>query len=228
MEPPSIYVTPAVELPMPGSLPRELICIPLGNRTKIVARLSNDRVASCIIDDEAPALDSRSIAELPLTHIPLHEYCPKAKPHYESGNALQKGQAIKRPRIEDWVEPDHWPKWVHLSERELKIYEMLKDSPHPNIGSYFGCVTEEGRVTGLCVEKEDGLIHLHQLGLSHNRLLYDDIRMRDETPFITNFAYCTLGAHWERLPDGTITSKGKHAEGDLEKLKDMKKYILES
>lgn len=227
-----------------------IVCIPLGSCTKIVARLADNGLASCIIDGPAPDLDSNSIDELPLSCIPLYQYCPRAEPYFESANALQEGQTIKLPRIEDWIEPADWPKWVHLSEREVRMYELLKQHPHPNIGRYFGCVIEEGMVTGLCVEKgtatlteklsgatiqqktayyngiEEGLIHLHQLGLSHNSLLYVDIRMRGDVPFITNFAYCTRGARWERLPNGTLVSEAKHSEMDLEKLNDLKKYIL--
>ncbi|UPK99774.1 hypothetical protein LCI18_010709 [Fusarium solani-melongenae] len=231
------------------SLRQDIITISLGNRTKIVAR-QGCYLVSCVIDSKVPNLDTNSISQLPFTRIPLDEYCPVADPAFESGRALGQDQCIKRPRIEDWIGRADWPKWAELSLREIKVYEVLKQHPHPNIGRYFGCITEEGRVIGLCIEKgtsslaeklfgatmqqkmeyynavEAGVLHLHEMGLSHNELAPANIRMNGEVPFITNFAYCTRGAEVVRLQTGTLLSECKYFERDLKSLEDLRKYIF--
>ncbi|KAJ4196351.1 hypothetical protein NW767_009472 [Fusarium falciforme] len=249
MGPSFLSVTPSAEFLEPRSLRQDIITIPLGNRTKIVVR-QGCYLVSCVIDGKVPNLVTKSISQLPFTRIPLDEYCPVADPAFESGCALGQGQCIKRPRIEDWIERADWPKWAELSLREIKVYEVLKQHPHPNIGRYFGCVTEEGRVIGLCIERgtsslaeklfgatmqrkmeyykavEAGVLHLHEMGLSHNELTPANIRMNGEVPFITNFAYCTRGAEVVRLQTGTLLSECKYFERDLKSLEDLKKYIF--
>ncbi|KAL2672247.1 hypothetical protein Neosp_012948 [[Neocosmospora] mangrovei] len=249
MAPSFLSVTPSAEFLEPRSLRQDIITIPLGNITKIVAR-QGCYLASCVIDGKVPILDTKSISQLPFDRIPLDEYCPVADPSFEIGCALGQGQCIKRPRIEDWIERADWPKWAELSLREIKVYQVLKQHPHPNIGRYFGCITEEGRVIGLCIEKgtaslaeklfdatiqqkmdyykavEAGVLHLHEMGLCHNELTPANIRMNGEIPFITNFAYCTRGAEVVRLQTGTLLSKCKYFERDLKSLQDLKNYIL--
>ena len=34
---------------------------------------------------------------------------------------------------------------------EVEIYEMLQQTPHPNIAQYFGCLTAEDRIVGICL-----------------------------------------------------------------------------
>ncbi|RSM16158.1 hypothetical protein CDV31_004621 [Fusarium ambrosium] len=240
---------PNVEFLDPRSFRQDIISIPLGGRTKIVVR-RGCYLASCVIDGKVPNLDTESISQLTFTRIPLDEYCPVADPAFESGCTLREGQCIKRPRIEDWIEPADRPKWAELSLREIKVYQVLEQHAHPNIGRYFGCITDEGRVIGLCIEKgtsslaeklfdatveqkmeyyravEAGVLHLHEMGLSHNDLTLANIRMNGEVPFITNFAYCTRGAEVVRLQTGPLRSEYKYFERDLKSLEDLKKYMF--
>ncbi|RSL52986.1 hypothetical protein CEP54_010604 [Fusarium duplospermum] len=249
MTSPFLRVTPSAEFLESRSLRQDIISIPLGGRTKIVVR-QGCYLASCVIDGKVPNLDTESISQLPFTRIDLDEYCPVADPAFESGHTLREGQCIKRPRIEDWIEPADWPKWAELSLREIKAYQVLKQHPHINIGRYYGCVTEEGRVIGLCIEKgtsslaeklfgatmqqkmeyykavEAAVLHLHEIGLSHNDLTPANIRMNGEVPFITNFAYCTRGAEVVRLRTGTLLSECEYLERDMKSLEDLKKYIF--
>ena len=77
--------------------------------------------------------------------------------------------------------------------QEVQVYEQLRQSPHPNIGTYHGCVVKDGRIKGLCLRRYDrtleemvqeeslshkqkkayiedverGIKHLHSLGLVH-------------------------------------------------------------
>ncbi|RSL74550.1 hypothetical protein CEP53_000162 [Fusarium sp. AF-6] len=226
-----LSVIPNVEFPDPRSFRQDIISIPLGGRTKIVVR-RGCYLTSCVIDGKVPNLDTESISQLTFTRIPLDEYCTVADPAFESGCTLREGQCIKRPRIEDWIEPAERPKWAELSLREIKVYQVLE------------------RVIGLCIEKgtsslaeklfdatvqqkmeyyravEAGVLHLHEMGLSHNDLTLANIRMNGEVPFITNFAYCTRGAEVVRLQTGTLRSECKYFERDLKSLEDLKNYMF--
>lgn len=80
---------------------------------------------------------------------------------------------------------------------EARVYEKILRNPHPNLGSYLGCVVEEGRVVRLALKRysrsvqecsqsetlekftfqqrqdwmdqiEAAAAHLHSLGLAHN------------------------------------------------------------
>lgn len=77
--------------------------------------------------------------------------------------------------------------------REASVLERLMKHPHPSIVTYYGCVVRDKRITHLCLERyprslpqleqtklssterqqlrkqvEDGINHLHSLGLAHN------------------------------------------------------------
>jgi serine/threonine protein kinase len=77
--------------------------------------------------------------------------------------------------------------------QEAQICDLLASRPHPNVATYHGCIVEDGRIAGLCFTKypqtpvnrmyhdnrsfdvqcclqqiEEGIRHLHGLGLVHN------------------------------------------------------------
>lgn len=86
-------------------------------------------------------------------------------------------------------------------------------SPHPNVAQYHGCLVENGRITGLCFTKytsdltkmlarkditeaerltllvgvENGVRHLHRLGLAHNDINPSNIMMEGNKPVIIDF-----------------------------------------
>ncbi|KAH6982279.1 hypothetical protein BKA56DRAFT_632339 [Ilyonectria sp. MPI-CAGE-AT-0026] len=105
---------------------------------------------------------------------------------------------------------NRWPA-VHLLS-EATVCEILKKHPHPNIARYLGCVVEGGRIKVLCFVKyamtlcqmvrdrttpldvdkcmrgiEDGVQHLHGLGLIHNDLNPSNIMMDRENAVIIDF-----------------------------------------
>ena len=43
--------------------------------------------------------------------------------------------------------------------REVEACEMLRQKPHPNIASYYGCTVANNRVKGLCFERYDTDLH---------------------------------------------------------------------
>lgn len=100
--------------------------------------------------------------------------------------------------------------------REAEIYERLMEAPHPGIATYYGCLVENGRITGLCLKEyasslEDALAadtiptdekrawgkaidaalrHLHGLGLAHNDVNPTNIMMDGHKPVVLDFDSC--------------------------------------
>ncbi|KAK4644010.1 hypothetical protein QC761_0048200 [Podospora bellae-mahoneyi] len=99
--------------------------------------------------------------------------------------------------------------------KEAKICEILRQRPHPNIATYLGSVVEDNRIKGLVFRKyamtlsqrlrvprlldgerclraiEDGLLHLHSLGLIHNDLNPSNIMFdNDDNVVIIDFDSC--------------------------------------
>ncbi|CAH0018681.1 unnamed protein product [Clonostachys rhizophaga] len=87
--------------------------------------------------------------------------------------------------------------------QEARVYEQLRQAPHPNIGVYYGCVVIDGRIKGLCLRRykqtlamllrdqslnynekqaimEDikrGVAHLHSLNLVHGDINLSNIML---------------------------------------------------
>ncbi|KAJ5372467.1 hypothetical protein N7517_004473 [Penicillium concentricum] len=100
---------------------------------------------------------------------------------------------------------------------EVKICELLKKNPHPNIAQYHGCaVVHDGSIRGIYFTKYDdtlmaknfayerrgadrdeidrwvdgigpGLKHLHGLGIVHNDINPCNIMFQGETPVVIDF-----------------------------------------
>lgn len=99
---------------------------------------------------------------------------------------------------------------------EAQVLEVLSKKPHPNIVAYFGCLVEDNRVVGLCLERcvdtlyeltwlkrktvdrekviegvRSGICHLHQLGYSHNDISLGNIMFREDGSIvIVDFDSC--------------------------------------
>ncbi|KAL9102156.1 MAG: hypothetical protein Q9163_002656 [Psora crenata] len=111
---------------------------------------------------------------------------------------------------------------------EAQICEILKRHPHKNIASYLGCVTDGGLIKRLCFLRyeetlsdrlrdpdrplnlaeclkgvEDGLNHLHSLGLNHNDINPRNIMLtKQDVSVIIDFDSC----QWDGgIPLGTGT-----------------------
>ncbi|KAI1126961.1 kinase-like domain-containing protein [Nemania abortiva] len=107
--------------------------------------------------------------------------------------------------------------------QELAVCELIKQHPHPNIATYYGCRSTNGRVIGLCFERysfnlgeklnpghlnksafidlsdravTSGIRHLHSLGPVHNDLNPSNIMIaEDGRPVIIDFDSCrAIGA----------------------------------
>ena len=87
---------------------------------------------------------------------------------------------------------------------EAAVLEFLRKHPHESIVKYFGCVLKDGRITHLCLKRcycnlaeyaevglsdeeqdrllgqvQEGLKHLHGLGLAHNDVNPGELRRPD-------------------------------------------------
>ncbi|KAK5168888.1 uncharacterized protein LTR77_006197 [Saxophila tyrrhenica] len=117
---------------------------------------------------------------------------------------------------------------------EVKALELIRKHPHPNLVKYYGCVVRDGRITALCLHRypdtmvdyaycgisgarasmfayniENGIHHLHSLGLAHNDINESNICVDEhEQAVIVDFDSC--------LPFGEPLMKGTSACADLD------------
>ena len=106
---------------------------------------------------------------------------------------------VKRPRLTGYNGSDSISRTLLA---EAQICERLLASPHENIARYHGCITQNGRIVGLCFDRyaetlgqrlergvknngrwfsqiEAGVQHLHRLGLVHCDITDENIMFRD-------------------------------------------------
>lgn len=69
---------------------------------------------------------------------------------------------IKAPKLEDYADSELEQRML----REIEVCETLRQSPHPNIATYKGYRSTNGRVTGLCFEHH-GLTLLETVNPEH-------------------------------------------------------------
>ncbi|KAK7214106.1 hypothetical protein V2G26_021284 [Clonostachys chloroleuca] len=102
--------------------------------------------------------------------------------------------------------------------QEARVYEQLRQAPHPNIGVYYGCAVIDGRIKGLCLKRykqtlamllrdqsldynekqaimEDikrGVAHLHSLNLVHGDINLSNIMVdgKDSSAVLIDFDSC--------------------------------------
>lgn len=194
------------------------------------------------------------ISSLELTPIPREHYCPEFE---DELTRAQDGEGyVKRPNLIMRESCGNDPAWLaELVLQEVKVCEIIKKNPHPNIVQYLGCLVDDGRITGICLKNYptslteklvncditqrksyyDGVVtgvrHLHKLGLIHNDLCPQNIMMDGETPVIIDFDSCRPTG--ERL-GRKIGTPGWEMEGsvwareenDLYSLKKLEEFIM--
>ncbi|KAF4944601.1 hypothetical protein FSARC_14631 [Fusarium sarcochroum] len=124
---------------------------------------------------------------------------------------------IKRAHLQEYDETDGEKDRISQTVlEEAKVYEILRNSPHPNIAKYWGCEVVDGTIHGLCLGKYDmtlydriidtevpldvdkclqaikaGIFHLHSLGLAHNDINPSNIMIDEgDNPIIIDFDSC--------------------------------------
>jgi len=121
---------------------------------------------------------------------------------------------LKRPSLIYAGDTDFRP-GESLPSRRGSYCEILLKHPHPHIARYLGCQVRENKITGLCFAKykrtladpfldnvstlspdmclkiENGIAHLHSLGLVYNDLNPGNIMFsEDDIPVIIHFDSC--------------------------------------
>ncbi|KAJ8123343.1 hypothetical protein ONZ43_g684 [Nemania bipapillata] len=168
------------------------------------------RTLKRISSPSATDLEELELIEIPTDHIwPIFKAGLTA-----AAQPLPSKTYIKRPSLIDYGDT---PASYKLSDQilnEAEVCEILMEHPHPNIAHYLGCIVEDGRITGLCFVEydmtlseamkhdisldkerflqgiENGVSHLHGLGLIHNDLNPHNIMIQDGNPVIIDFDSC--------------------------------------
>ena len=135
---------------------------------------------------------------------------------------------VKRPSLLYYGDTPASTELSGILLNEAKVCEILRASPHPNIAQYLGCIVDKDRITGLCFVKYDmnllervtkdsrpfdielflqgiqnGIQHLHSLGLIHCDLNPTNVLMDGDTPVIGDFDSCQREGEELGLKAGT-------------------------
>ncbi|KAG1849703.1 hypothetical protein DFJ58DRAFT_794821 [Suillus subalutaceus] len=93
--------------------------------------------------------------------IPMHIFKGRWHPSLtESPPVPPTGSFLKRPCIllpddydsDEPEKPGVWTPGDYLV-KEAKVYEILKQHPHPNICVYYGCVRDVDHITAICLKR---------------------------------------------------------------------------
>ena len=122
---------------------------------------------------------------------------------------------VKQPSLPDFGDSLSSLKIDEQILNEAEVCEMLKKHPHLNLARCFGCVVKGGRTRGLCFFKyattlsqvvrsgrsfdttvclkgiQEGLAHLHSLGLIHGDINPSTVMMQGSDTVMIDFDSCT-------------------------------------
>jgi len=168
--------------------------------------------------------------ELDLVLIPVSQIWPPFPTQFgRAPEPLPQDCYVKRPSLMQYDEPKDLAELGSLMLHEAGICEILRASPHPNIAQYLGCIVENDKITGLCFVKygmdlrqrvtedsrpcdadlffqgiQEGIQHLHSLGLIHCDINPTNILMDGDTPVIVDFDSCQRNGEKLGLKGGTL------------------------
>jgi serine/threonine protein kinase len=186
------------------------------DHTRLILRRDNEyfyaRTDWRILDLHPSAAD---ISQLELNKIPMENVWPPMDPRFTPApDPLPPNCYVKQPSLLYYSDTPASLEPARQVLAEVEACEVLQQHPHPNIAQYFGCVTMDGKITGLCFHKypitlsqklkeatpfdkafclegiESGVRHMHSLGLIHNDLNPRNIMMDGERPVIIDFDSC--------------------------------------
>jgi len=162
-------------------------------------------------DDCKADLHGLDIVPIPASHIwpPFQAQLGRAP------EPLPQDCYVKRHSLLGYSNTSTSSGFGNLLLHEAEVCELLRASPHPNIARYLGCIVKNDRITGLCFVKygmnlgervikdprsfdtdlilqgiQEGIRHLHSLGLIHCNLSPMNIVMDGDTPVIIDFDSC--------------------------------------
>jgi serine/threonine protein kinase len=168
---------------------------------------------------------------------------------------LPSNSFIKRHSLLDYGDTIASRNLSTLLLNEARICEVLRINPHPNIAEYKGCVVDDGKITGLCFARyeytlsqrvkdrclvnkvsclqsiEEGIRHLHRLGLIHCDINPSNIFMDGEKPIIGDFDSCQWEGSELGLKAGTMgwmdhEFKEARRENDWYGLSKIREFII--
>lgn len=89
---------------------------------------------------------------------------------------------IKMPNLVSYghYSPAQRPTFFKPQLQEARVYEQLRQHPHPNIGIYYGCIVKDGRIEALCLQRYDQtlaeLLRENTLGYDEKRTYLEDVK----------------------------------------------------
>jgi hypothetical protein len=173
------------------------------------------------VDPDRQCLSASKVDPVKLNPIPIPalQIWPSSPTHFSRApEPLPPNCYVKRPGLVYYSGTETSIDFSSLLLKEAYVCEILRAYPHPNIAQYLGCIIENGKITGLCFFKygmtlsermamgcqpvdtdaflrgiENGIRHLHSLGLIHCDLNPTNILTNGDTPVIGAFDSC----QWE-------------------------------
>ncbi|KAM5476734.1 hypothetical protein MauCBS54593_000004 [Microsporum audouinii] len=171
------------------------------------------------------------ISQLKVSRIPTENVWPLMDPRYTPApDPLPPNSYIKQPSLLYYDDTPASSEPDRQVLAEVEACEVLRSHPHTNIAQYLGCVTKDGRITGLCFVKypmslsqrltatapfdralclrgiESGIEHMHTLGLIHNDLNPSNIMVDErDNPVIVDFDSCQREGAKLGLKAGTVS-----------------------
>lgn len=225
------------------------------DHTKVILKKGSDLFYARINQRQTATINLNQLEAIP---IPKDHIYPAFNPTFtEAPNPLPLKTYIKRPNAIHYGDTTATMNFTPTILNEIKICEVLRRHPHPNIAQYLGCLVEDGRIYGICfveyqqnlaqrlrdkavlnVERcirgiENGINHLHSLGLIHCDLNPQNIMMNGDDPVIIDFDSCTFEGEPLGLKAGTKGWADSHLElatrkGDLFSFSKIKETLFAS
>jgi serine/threonine protein kinase len=202
--------------------------------------------------------------------IPAAAYRPPFPSNFTCApNPLPSDTYVKRPSLISYDRVCQGPQPARIANdllAEVRICELMKQNPHPNIARYLGCQVTEEKIDGICFPRygqtlmqavnprsfmkrklsetrqglgeyspmleylEDGVKHLHSLGLVHNDINPSNIMIDGKWPVIIDFGSCRhvgeslddVGRTYEWFDETVQTSLFKN---DLDALHEIRIWL---
>jgi len=200
------------------------------SHTKYILREGNQYYYA-ITSGRCPATFNVGLHEPDIAPIPASQIWPSfPKQFRRAPEPLPRDCFVKRPSLLYYGDTEKDSNDVgSLLLNEAEVCEILGASPNPNIAQYLGCLVEDDRIVGLCFVKygmnltervtkdsrpfdadlilrgiQEGIQHLHSLGLIHCDLNPANIVMDGDTPVIVDFDSCRCNGEKLGIKVGTL------------------------
>ncbi|PUU77425.1 serine/threonine-protein kinase-like protein [Tuber borchii] len=224
------------------------------SHTKIILREGNQYYYA-ITSRQYPATSKVDLGELDIVPIPTSQMWPSFSAQFgRAPEPLPQDCFVKRPSLLNYRDTEDFNHLRSLLLNEAEVCEILRASPHPNIAQYLGCIVEDDKIMGLCFVKygmnlservtkdsrpfdadlilqgiQEGIRHLHSLGLIHCDINPTNIVMDGDTPVIVDFDSCRRegeklgikGGTWGWTNEDFEFARPENDEYGLSKIRDF-------